>query len=317
VFLTGMLANYSVDRDGLLVYPSMDHALDKLVWRDRGGRVMRESAAADDFTSPNVSPDGTRLAVARRDSGNTDIWQEDLASHSVSRVTFDPAIDDHPVWAPRGPDMLFTRNAPLRPNLFHLVNGEPRRLTTSPLEQQVLDWSSDGNHFLYTQITLSTEIMVGTIAGGEPLSFLGHNLGAAASQFNPGPPRWIAYDYDDSGRREVYVQAFRPGQPASSARWQVSSGGGRMPRWRGDGKELFFFGLDGRMMAVPVDESGQSFRSSVPVELFRTVPPPLRVPGFTYDVTPDGKNFVIVEPARDPRSLSLTLVTDWLAAAKN
>ena len=316
IFLAGMLTSFSADRGGLLVFPTMDHVVDKLVWRNRAGNVQHESSPADDFNAPSISPDGTRLAVARRDAGNTDIWQEDLASHGGLRVTFDPTIEDHPVWSPSGAEFLYTKKAPIRSNLFRLTNGESRRLTTSSFEQQAVDWSSDGNYYLFTQISRSSEIMIGDVAGGEPVSFLGHASGAAVPQFNPGRPRWIAYDYDDSGRREIYVQGFTPGNAASKARWQISNSGGRMPRWRGDGRELFYVGLDGRMMAAEVDGSGPSFRSSSPAELFRTVPPPLRSPDFIYDVTPDGQSFVIIEPARSPQSLSLILVTDWLAGAR-
>ncbi len=314
VFLGTVLASFSAGRDGTLVYPGIDHVRERLAWRRRSGQIVRESEGADDFSAPNISPDGSHFAVARRDLGNTDIWREELSDLSTSRLTFDAAIDDYPVWLPRGADLLFTTKAPDRSNLFQLVDGEKRRLTTSPYDQQALDWSADGRHFLYTQIRLSSEIMIGSAAGGEPISFLGHASGAAAAQFSPQTARWIAYDFDDSGRREIYVQGFTPGKPASSARWQVSINGGRFPRWRGDGRELYFLALDGAMMAVPVDGSGPSFRSSAPVELFRTVMPPLRTAEFNYDVTPDGQQFVIIEPASDRRTLPLTLLTDWRAA---
>jgi Tol biopolymer transport system component/predicted Ser/Thr protein kinase len=316
VFLFGMLANYSADSSGLLVYPRMDHVADRLVWRNRSGQILWQSAAAADFNSPRISRDGSRLAVARRELGNTDVWVVDLATHGFSRTSFDPAVEDHPVWLSNGLDLLHTSRSPGPANLFLRKNGQARRITTSPYEQQALDWSSDGKHYLYTQIRQSSEIMVGSAGGGEPVSFLGHARGATGAQFNPGAARWIAYDFDDSGRREVYVQGFTPGKPASNARWQVSTAGGRLPRWRADGRELFYLSLGGEVMAVPVDGSGASFRSSTPRALFRTVPPPLRTPEYIYDVAPDGQGFVFVEPARPAESLSLRLVTDWLTWSK-
>ena len=128
--------------------------------------------------------------------------------------------------------------------------GGTDRLTIATFEQEPLDWSRDGRFLVYTQLSHSTEIMIQAAAGGPPLSFLGHARGASKAQFNPGVPRWIAYDFDDSGRREIYVQGFEPGKPASSARWQISDAGGIMPRWRGDGKEIFYLSLEGKMMAV-------------------------------------------------------------------
>jgi hypothetical protein len=159
----------------------------------------------------------------------------------------------------------------------------------------------------------TSEIMVQSASGGEPLSFLGHAGGATHAQFNPGVPRWIAYDFDDSGRREVYVQAFEPGKPASSARWQISNAGGTMPRWRGDAKEIFYLALDGKLMAVRVSGDGPSFHYSTPELLFSATPPILRSPSFEYDVTPDGQRFLMIEPAEKAEYLPLTLVTDWLS----
>jgi hypothetical protein len=95
--------------------------------------------------------------------------------------------------------------------------GAIERLTNSPLREQPLDWSREGRFLLFTQMTLSSEIMVRSASDGQPLSFLGHAFGATKAQFNPGTPRWIAYDFDDSGRREIHVQAFEPGKPASAA----------------------------------------------------------------------------------------------------
>ncbi len=190
--------------------------------------------------------------------------------------------------------------------------GTIDRLTTNTVEQQPLDWSRDGRFLLYTQITSPTEIMIQTASGGQPVSFLGqHAHGAVHFQFNPGVPRWIAYDFDDSGRREIYVQAFEPGKPASSARWQISNTGGQMPRWRGDGKEIFYLSLDGKMMAVRVSGDGAAFQSSIPQFLFNATPPQLRTPNFEYDVSADGKRFLMIEPMEKPEYQPLTLLSNW------
>ena len=153
--------------------------------------------------------------------------------------------------------------------------------------------------------------MVLDARGGQPLSFLGHARGASKAQFNPGVPRWIVYDFDDSGRREIYVQAFEPGKPASSARWQISNAGGMMPRWRGDGKEIFYLSLDGKMMAARVSGDGAAFQSSTPQFLFNATPPNLRTTNFEYDVSPNGERFLMIEPMVAPEYQPLTLVSNW------
>jgi eukaryotic-like serine/threonine-protein kinase len=153
--------------------------------------------------------------------------------------------------------------------------------------------------------------MVRATGGGEPLSFLGHAFGATKAQFNPGVPRWVAYDFDDTGRREIYVQAFEPGKITSQARWQISDAGGTMPRWRGDGKEIFYLSLDGKLMVARVSSDGPSFQSSAPKPLFTAMPPLLRSPSFEYDVARDGQRFLMIEPAEKAEYLPLTLVTNW------
>ena len=87
-------------------------------------------------------------------------------------------------------------------------------------------------------------------AGGQPYIFLQTSVSEGHSQFSPITARWLAYSSDDSGRREIYVKAFVPGKPAADARWQISTSGGTMPRWRGDGREIYYWALDGTFMAV-------------------------------------------------------------------
>jgi dipeptidyl aminopeptidase/acylaminoacyl peptidase len=215
------------------------------------------------------------VAFTRRDGNNSDIWVADPATNSLTRLTFDPAIDEHPVWSADGTAMTFANDAFGAANLFRKAttgSGTIERLTTSQLNQQPLDWSRDGRFLLFEQVKESLELMVQSVGGGPPLSYLGNARGVGHAQFNPGVPHWIAYDYDDSGRREIYVQAFEPGKPASSARWQISSAGGMMARWRGDAKEIFYLSLDGKMMAVQVSGERPSFQSSTPELLFNAAP---------------------------------------------
>ncbi len=256
------------------------------------------------------------VAFTRRDGNNSDIWVSHLTTNTLTRLTFDPGIDEYPVWSPDGAAVTFANSGSGVANLYRKAatgTGTLERLTSSPDRQQPLDWSADGRFLLFTQITLSSEIMIRSASGGQPLSYLNHGFGATKAQFNPGAPRWIAYDFDDSGQREVYVQAFEPGKIAPSARWQISTGGGTMPRWRRDGKEIFYLTLDGKMMAARVSDEGSSFESSTPEVLFHATPPLLRSPSFEYDVTPDGRRFLMIEPSEKSEYLPLTLVSNWMS----
>jgi Tol biopolymer transport system component len=299
----------------MLVYPPQTNSLSELRWRDRTGKQLGSLGAPGDYYTPRISVDGKRVAFTRRDDNNSDIWVANLPGNSFTRLTFDPAIDENPIWSPDGASVTFANDAAGKANLYRKAAtgaGTVERLTTgNTFEQQPLDWSRDGRFLLYTQITRSTEIMIQAAEGGKPLSFLGHARGASKAQFNPGVPRWIVYDFDDSGRREIYVQAFEPGKPASSARWQISNGGGMMPRWRGDGKEIFYLSLDGKMMAARVSGDGAAFQASTPEVLFNATPPNLRTPNFEYDVSSDGERFLMIEPLVAPEYQPLTLVSNW------
>ena len=298
----------------MLLYPPRTNSVTELRWRDRTGKPLGSLGAPGEYSTPRISPDGRRVAFSRRDGNNSDIWVANPDANSFTRLTFDPAIDENPVWSADGATVTFANDASGNANLYRKAAtgaGTIDRLTTNTVEEQPLDWSRDGRFLLYTQITRSTEIMFQAAGGGQPLSFLGHARGASKAQFNPGVPRWIAYDFDDSGRREIYVQAFEPGKPASSARWQISNGGGMMPRWRGDGKEIFYLSLDGKMMAVRVSGDGAAFQSSPPQFLFNATPPNLRTPNWEYDVSPDGQRFLMIEPMVAPEYQPLTLVSNW------
>jgi serine/threonine protein kinase len=316
VHLGYLLNDFSTNTQGMLVYPPQINSLTELRWRDRTGKLLGSLGAPGEYYTPRISPDGKLVAFTRRDVDNSDIWVANPDANSFTRLTFDPGIDEDPVWSADGSAIMFANDASGNANLYRKAAtgaGTVERLTTDAIEEQPLDWSKDGRFLLYTQLTRSTEIMVRPANGGQPLSFLGHARGASKAQFNPGAPRWIAYDFDDSGRREIYVQAFEPGKPATSARWQISNAGGMMPRWRGDGKEIFYLSLEGKMMAVRVSGDGVAFQSWAPRFLFDATPPHLRTPNFEYDVSPDGERFLMIEPAVRPEYQPLTLVSNWLS----
>ena len=314
VFFGYLLAEFSANTQGMLVYPPQTNSLMELRWRDRTGRQLGSLGAPGEYYTPRISPDGRQVAFSRRDGDNSDIWVANLEANSFTRLTFDPAIDENPVWSPDGAAVTFENDASGNANLYRKAAtgaGAIDRLTTDTVEEQPLDWSRNGRFLLYTRLTASTEIMIQAASGGRPLSFLGHARGASKAQFNPGVPRWIAYDFDGGGRREIYVQAFEPGKPASPACWQISNGGGTMPRWRGDGKEIFYLSLDGKMMAVRVSGDGAAFQSSTPQFLFNATPPQLRTSNWEYDVSADGERFLMIEPMAAPEYQPLTLVSNW------
>jgi hypothetical protein len=150
------------------------------------------------------------------------------------------------------------------------------------------------------------------VRAGVPRTAFNERNGA----FSPNNGRWIAYQSDESGRYEIYVQSFTPTQPSSGARVQVSSGGGLWPAWRRDGRELCYVTPERRMMTVEVTTDGPVFQSRQPRVLFSSSID-TQAAFRSYDVSADGSGFVFVEPVDAQRETqSLTLVTNWVNAVK-
>jgi eukaryotic-like serine/threonine-protein kinase len=187
------------------------------------------------------------------------------------------------------------------------------------------DWSRDGRYVLYARQAPSpgsrSELWVlpvaGTAADRKPSPFLEAAFNVASGQFSPDS-RWIAYASDESGRPEIYVQPF----PASAAggKWLVSSGGGTQPHWRRDGKELLYIAPDGKLMAAEVS-TDTAFHPGVPRPLFdtRLVTSTTNVgiaDVFWWDVSPDGKKFLVEMASEENTSSPITVVLNWQAGLK-
>jgi Tol biopolymer transport system component len=306
-------ADFSAGPDGTLVFATGGRP-NRLTWRDRSGKLLDEVATGDDLVTPRIAPDGHRVAFARVERENMDIWVTDLVKRWLIRLTFDPGMDRHPIWSPDGASITYSSGELRRFDLYRRPadgTGSVERLTSEPSAQHAMDWSDDGKLLSFTRNIQGTDLMM-LPSGGKPYMFLQTSVSEAHSQFSPLTPRWVAYSADDTGRREIYVKAVVPGQPAADARWQISSAGGTMPRWRADGRELFYWALDGTIMAAPVDGTGAAFKTSTPVPLFQVQPPIMRTNDISFDVSGDGQRFLIVEPVERARSQPLNLVTNWL-----
>jgi Tol biopolymer transport system component/predicted Ser/Thr protein kinase len=311
--------DFSVTAAGLLAYGTGQRLI-ALAWRDRSGKRLGDLASGAELVTPRISPDGKRVAFARVDGNNTDIWIADRDGHAPTRLTFDPATDRWPIWSPDGRTITYSSGTLRDYDLFRRAadgSGVAERLTNQLSAQHPMDWSPDNRYLSFTRNErgYGTDLLVLT-PDRKTHTFLKTTVSEAHSQIDPKSGTWIAYSSDDSGRREIYVKPFTPRQPASDARWQISTAGGTMPRWRRDGKELFYWGLDGRIMASEVDGTGKAFKWSTPVVLFEAGAPTLRTNDINFDVTPDGQRLLIVEPAERSGSEPLMVVTDWLAATR-
>ena len=309
-------ATFSVSNDGvLLAQNGTGVSLSRLEWFDRSGKEVGAVGIPEVFANVDLSPNGRSLAVDKTDIGsrNWDIWIYDLQGESTKRITFDPAIDAMPVWSPDGTRVVFASSRKRTFDLYlKTTDGaqEERAIEASPGEDKYPSaWSRDGKYILYTR---GTDLWFLTFPDLKSQLFLKAPSATKNGQFSPDG-KWVAYASNESGKWEIYVTSF----PDAHGKWQVSNGGGDQPRWRGDGKELFYLAADGKIMAVPVKE-GANFNSGAPVALFQANQraPVATSEQLAYDVTQDGQRFLINTHVKNGETQPMTVVLNWDAELK-
>jgi Tol biopolymer transport system component len=298
----------------------------QLTWFDRSGKELGTWGAPDDsnLSSPRLSPDGRRVAVWRTVQGNVDIWLMDGAR--MSRVTFDAAFDRFHTWSPDGSRIAFGSNRKGPNDLYYTSSsgaGAEQLLVESPQTKVVTDWSADGRFLLYYSVDPQTAgdfWVLPTEGERKPWVFLKTPFQERNGQFSPDG-RWVAYQSNESGRHEIYIRPFvmtaASGSNPEAGRWQVSTAGGVFPRWRSDGRELYYLGPDGALMAAPVAARATTIEPGEPVPLFRA-----RIfgggvdsaQGGQYDVARDGR--FLINTVLDDASSPITLILNWRPPAE-
>jgi Tol biopolymer transport system component len=251
------------------------------------------------------------------------IWTAELSRAIFSRLNAADGIEGSPAISPDG-HVAFTSSWNAVGDLYWMradgVAGPEPLLVKSPTVKHANGFSPDGRFLIYDDHTAMRQdlwiLPTAAAATGErkPIPFLVTQADETFGQFSPDG-RWVAYSSDESGRREVYVQGFAPDRSPAAAvgKWQMSTAGGDKPRWRKDGKELYYIAPDRKMMSVPV-KLGPPFEPGIAAPLFET-----RTVGFfPYDVSPDGR-FLLATPAEAeaPTSSPVTIVLNWQSALKH
>ena len=311
---------FSASATGVLAFGSAPRISNQLLWTDRGGTVRGSVGAPGDYADPALSPDGRRLAVCRDDpqTAKPDIWIVDLVRGSFSRFTFYPRSEVYPVWSPDGARIAFSSDRSIPQQLYvkPTAAGDEEKVLDTTHDAYPTDWSSDGRFLVYSSgrvgATRADIWMLPLDGERRPQPLLRGPFNEGEGQVSPDG-RALAFTSDESGRPEVYVGRL----PNLTERWQVSTGGGRFPTWRRDGKELFYLAADRKLMAVGL-AAGSASEGSVPSALFQTRVPQADFPGFhsMYVPAADGQRFLVLTEPETFHSPPLTVVVNWSASLK-
>jgi len=320
----GAVGTYvSASATGALAYrsgPALGIGVLRLTWFDRKGKVLNTELDPGTYSMPALSPDGKIVAFNRVESqglgGNQDLWLYDTTRGTSTRFTFDPAIDLAPVWSQDGTRIAFASDRDAVRNLYLKPTtgaGTEQPLLKSTEAKVPTDWSRDGRFLLFTSIGAKTgsDIWVLPMSGeSKPAPYLQTEFAESDGHFSPDG-RFVAYQSNASGANQIYVQPF---PNAAGGKWMVSKDGGILPRWRRDGKELYFIDSSlTRIVAVDVT-LGPTFQAGIPRVLLST---PV-VPG-PFDVSANGQKFVRFTPGpttSNATTAPITVVLNWQAGLK-
>ena len=318
-------ADFSASTNGLLAFSAGSAVTNlQLTWVDRAGKQLGPLGEPGIINHFHFSPDRKRVAAALGPGGtlnNADIWIYDAARGLRTRFTFDPAAESFPVWSPDGRSIIFasTRNQHL--DLYRKSSdgaGAEELLYSDRLEKTPTSWSADGKFLLYHAIGAGVgrnAVWVLPLtperpgAPLKPLPFAPAPFDEHSAQFSPDG-RWIAYVSNESQRLQVYVARF----PGAGDKRQISLEGGLSPRWRRDGKEIFYEAPDRKLMSAAVNVKGDALEVAQVRPLFGPVNGN-EIFYYDYDVSADGQRFLILPPPQTSGE-GVTVVQNWTAGLK-
>jgi Tol biopolymer transport system component len=317
---SGSFAYFGAAGADLLVYragAATSTNLEQLTWMDRNGQTTGTFGDARPYSTGAgmlvISPDGSRAMVGIAPLPTPDLWSVEFSRAVFTRFTFHAAPDLNPIWSPDGARVAFRSNRDSNGDLFvkdasGATDEQPLLRTAMP--ETPTDWSRDGRFLLYARSGVQNGQDIAALrldATGGEVTLLETPFNEGAGKFSPDG-RWMAYVSNESGQPEVYLRPFVivDGTPSLGAKWQVSNTGGTAPRWRGDGKELFYRNPDGAIMVADVSVDGTLVRTTLPRQLFAL---PLTVNN--WDVMPDGQRFLVLRSVAAPIPDPVSVVLNW------
>jgi len=318
-------ADFSLSQHGDMAFiTDAQQPTARLAWFDRAGRQLSTVGAGGLYREMALSPDETRLAVAIDGTTSSyDVWVIELKRGTTSRLTFDNDVEGWPVWSPDGTQIAYAATA------GGLLSQVRRKLASGAAADELvyagkdaiyvpMDWSRDGSRLLVQMVSSALDngdVFVAPATKADTLTPLIQTPGPlfeGVARFSPDG-RWIAYQSNESGRNEIYVQSF----PFSGVKYQVSAAGGEWPQWRGDGKELFFIAPNDNASAVSIRANGNALEFGDAVKLFQVRLNRVGIgAGMRLVVSRDGQRFLLNVPMDDPDTKGAQVVLDWIEGVK-
>jgi eukaryotic-like serine/threonine-protein kinase len=289
----------------------------QLVWLDRTGKQVGTLGAPITQANAHISPDGTKVAAEIYDpqisDTDSDIWLYDVARSVKTRFTAKPGTARGPCWSPDGKYVVFSSNRRGHFDLYRKPtdgSATEELLYESEIGKYCQGWSPDGKSLIFMTVTpASRDLWTLPLVGDrKPIPFVQTEFSEAGGDYSPNG-KWVAYFSDESGNDEVYVRSSMP----SGGKVLVSASGGTRPKWRHDGKEIFYLSLTGHLMAVKVRQNGSDLATDAPMALFQA-----HLQSFfpSYDVSADGQRFLTVTSSPQTMPSPITGLMNWDARVK-
>jgi Tol biopolymer transport system component/tRNA A-37 threonylcarbamoyl transferase component Bud32 len=309
---------FSASETGILAYRAGGPVGKQQTWFDRNGRPLGAVGPKGAMIDAEISPDEKKVALVFGNPGTraADIWTLDPARGTSSRFSFEPTDHGNPIWSGDGQWIYFVSSAKGHADIYRKLasgTGEEEPVFVSDDDKQLEDVALNGSALAYSVVHTggSSDIYILPLAGKkEPRILFKTTYRIWRARFSPDG-KYLAYTSDETGKEEVYVVTY----PVTSGKWQISTNGGGQPRWRRDGRELYFLAPNSKLMAVSIKAQGNTFEAGLPSDLFETGMLAAGVRNH-YTVSADGQRFLVGMLSGGTESPPLTFVLNWTALLK-
>ncbi len=316
--LAGRYADLSVFSNRLLAYRSGETPNSKLVWVDRAGKELSTVGPPAEGRSASLSSDGRYVVLERNDPQfeTSDLWLLDLPRDTATRLTSNPANESRPIWSANGSAVAYASERDGLAAIWQKgVTGDGKESLLVKEDRSLIpsDWSKNDEYLVYWGSNDKTgdDIKIIPVSGDRTArAYLATQFDEQWGKVSPDG-KWMAYQSNDSGRFDIYVQPF----PVPGSKVKVSPRGGSYPFWRKDGKELYYISPDDKLMAVPV-QSGAEISAGTPVALFEIGSYGRRNNVYTYQPAVDGQRFLVIKALDNPSTRPLTLLQNLTSLFK-